>query len=62
MYPKHNQVHKKSTKYQKITSISSKHMTFRNSVKFQFFTKSGATSHFEYLKEVIFKLKVDKVS
>ena len=63
MYPKHNHLDKKSTKFQKITRISLKHMTFRYSVKFWFFyPKCGANSHFEYLKEVIFKLQVNKVS
>ena len=62
-YPKHNQKHKKSTNFQKFTSISSKHMTIQHLVKFRFFyPKFDASSHFEYLKEVFFKLKVKKVS
>ena len=63
MYPKHSQIDKKSTKFQKITSFISKHMTFQNSVKFRcFYPKSSASSHFEYLKDVLFKLKTNKVS
>ena len=63
IYPKQNQVDKKSTKFRKINSISLKHMIFQYSVKFRFFyPNSGASSHFEYLKEVIFKLKVNKIS
>ena len=63
MYTNFNQVDKKSTKFQKIISISSKYINLQYFVKFQFFKpKSGASNHFKYLENVIFKLKVNKVS